>query len=368
MGPPFPPPRPPRRKPGEVDPDEQPRKGRCLIREDDQATTPKPVISEEPKQTARVGKSTDYQLINGIRINKGFFWLCFSLFALVLIVGACIPAYLILNGQKSQTTTVAEAEQTAVPQRDSTLTDVGAAPLRDSFQEMKAAALKRVEDPASMVEEIMEINGQVTGWGGARTYSVEGIVKTNHREYDMNLFVKAPNQVRQVLTLEDMKITSIYNGLSGELLAEDFNKQRSVDRRMSKTQCVSLLMSAMPTLPLWQYSLDASLLEFEGKRSHDGVVYYVISNESYPPYVVKHYFDVDTMTERHRHLEGLDDEGQSFSVEITFSDYQRDGDFYAPMKIEVLERSAIEVASEFDIEKWRFNHGLLPSLFSLDNS
>ncbi|WP_309396100.1 hypothetical protein [Cerasicoccus maritimus] len=366
-----PPPRPPRRKPGEVDPNEAPRKGRNLIRDEVIQTAAKPVIAgSEQKSRPRSSKSKDYQLLNGIRVDKKSFWIGFCFVSLVLVLAGSIPLYLVLSSRAQQPAQMAEQtpEQEGKTEEEGPLSGIEAAPLRDSFQELKSAALKRIDDPASMVEEILTGNAQATGWDKARTYSLEGTLKTSSREYLLNLFVKAPNQVRQVLTIEEMKITTIFNGASGALQAKDFTKNREMDREMTVAQNISLLMASIPSMPLWQYAENEEALRYEGKRSMHGMMCHVIVNEAHAPYTIEHFIDIDQLVERYRTMEGLDENDQTIQIEVAFSDYQRQGGFYAPSQILVHEKSAIEVNSEFTIEKWRFNHGLLPSLFQLDNS
>ncbi len=367
---PPPPQRPLRRKPGEADPDGESRKGRCLIREEKKVPEQKPVLAPEPeKPAARNTKSTDYQLLNGIRVNKGFFWLSALVMFLIVLATISVPMYYVISNRINQPEETAD-DRTAAAARETKSEDPGfdAAPLRDSFQEIKSAALKRIDDPATMVEEIMAYNAQATGYELARTFSLEGRVKTATREYEMNLFIKAPNQVRQVLTMDEMKVTSIYNGVAGELMANDFAKDRSMDRAMTRAQSVSLLMSAMPSMPLWQFNVDPSFIEYAGQRSHDGVMCHVLRNTALPPYVIEHFLDTETFVEHYRTLDGLDENDQRFTVEVSLKDYQQDGEFMVPTLIEVREKSAIEVTSSFQVEKTRFNQGLLPSLFSLDNS
>ncbi|GHC04374.1 hypothetical protein [Cerasicoccus arenae] len=363
--------RPPRKKPGEEDPDAPIRKGRCLIREDD-SYTPKPALAnvDKPKakpEPTRTQKSSDYRLINDIRVSKNFFWVTASALGLILIASIGVPVFQVLRDAPDRMKT-AEAE-TEPSDSTSVTTEPGiqASPLRDSYQELKSAALRRIDEPKSKLEEILIANAEITGMANARTCSAEGTAIANGRQYDLNFFAKAPNLLRQVLTLDDLKITSVYNGTAGKLEAMDYTKKRSVERDMTQLQDLTILMSSLPNLPIWQYEADSTKISDGGQQIYEGELYYVVVNRGIHLFEIMHYFDIETSLERVRRATVISDD-QELSITVKFSEYQQIGQFYTPMEINVLEESAVQVVSKILVEKWSFNQGLLPSLFSLDNS
>ncbi len=378
MPPPAPPAGlPPRRKPGERDENETPRKGRCLVREGDayaEKKSAEPSASPERKQrqlpqsneTLRCRpKSGDYALLNGIRVTKSFFWATCSALIVIVLCTLSIPLYLYW-GKLTSAAPKTEAEpEPAAKIADGEEPAIQTAPLRDSYEEIKTAALKQIEDAPNSVEEILEHNAQATGLGNARTVALEGAAITNNREFAINIFSKAPNLVRQVMSIDDTRITNIYNGQSGMLEVQNFTGKQQSSRAMAPNQSLKILMTDVIALPLWQYETAPTKLMDGGLENIDGETYRVVINRVSPLFEIKHYFDLDNMVERLR-LAEYPDGDINCQIKVAFLNYQWNGQYYTPMRVEYEERGSIQVRAIIKVEKWSFNSGLLPSLFVVD--
>lgn len=366
------PPPPPRRKPGEKDENEQPRKGRCLLRENQEFTPKKKSESDESEKkpvggsSKRAAKSSDYHLLNGIRVGKGFFWATASALAIIVLAALSIPMLWLM--QPKSGANIAQEENSTAPTEPQAPEEsaIATAPLRDGYQQLKSNALKQIDENPSNLEEVLEAYGLATGFNQARTVSMEGSASSNNREYDMNVFAKAPNQLRQVMAHGDTKITCVYNGNEGNLELVNYANNRQSSRMLTAEQSLSALMSSVVSLPIWQYERAPSSLEDLGLDTIDGVVYRVIANHQFETATIMHYLDADTMIERMR-LAEYESDGEPCRIQVKYSDYQKNGDFYAPMRIEVVEQQNIEIRTICVIEKWSFNKGLLPSLFVVNN-
>jgi len=372
------PPPPPRRKPGEKDENEAPRKGRCLLRENAAYAEKKSSNKSQPPKAekrdfgqVKAVRSGDYHLLNGIRVGKSFFWATASALGLIVLAVMSIPIILFMQSDSPKTVAQlgeATAEDAEANTGEGTPAEpaLTAAPLRDRVSALKSAALERIDKQPSNMEEVMLSFSAATGLDSARTISMEGKVTSNNREYEINLFVKAPLQIRQVLSQENLKVTSVFNGNEGRLELENYSRNRQDSRNLTPNQSISLVMSSVLALPLWQNEANSNILLDAGNETIDGEVYRVITNRAFPGCEIKHYLDMDRMIERKRVAKlGGDD---PMEILVRFLDYKMSGDYNMPMRIEILENRAIEIRSIIEVDKWSFNQGLLPSLFVVENN
>lgn len=366
-------PLPPRKRPGEgIEP---PKKGRCLVRDDakyDTPRAPEPATKndgEKPRRNSagRLPKSSDYQLLNGMRVSKKFFWVTAAAASTIIMAIVSVPMIVILLSSKPkqdvQTMEKAEAEE-SVAQTNASSQAIDAAPLRDTLKELRAAAVKRIDDPTSQMEQVLIDNAEHTGMAQARTLSFKGVSHSGNRDFDVNVFMKAPNQVRQVLEQDDTKITTVFDGQGGRLEIKDYATGRESGRELTSGQNLGLMMSAIPNWPLWQSATDRSQLEDGGQTTVKGQIYTVVINRSWPGVTVEHFYDENDI-ERLRRAEILDADSRSL-IEVRFNEYKWHGAYYAPMEIIITEHGRIEVTSRIEISEWEFNKGLLPSLFVVD--
>lgn len=365
MAPPPPPP-PPRRKPGEKDANEAPRKGRCLVRETHAYSGKK--LSEQAETSRETGSQSAPKpgatgLISGIRANRGFFWAAVSALCLLALATITVPVLWMMQTEKP--TVEFEAEDAPTVAQTETTTPIQSAPLLEGYREIKSSALRRFEEPKS-VEQALSLYGETTGFNQARTVSMEGVAKANDREYNINVFTKTPNQLRQVMTMGDTKVTTVFNGSQGSLHLQNFATRRESSRTLTPEQNLTSAMSSLVCMPLWQYELAPSTIEDLGQETIEGEVYRVLANHAYPAATIRHYFDVDTMVERMRKAE-VSTDGQVSRIQVKFSEYQRNGAFYTPSRIEIIENGNIEIRTLISIDQWSLNQGLLPSLFVVNN-
>lgn len=341
------------------------RKGRCLINEKSGKTT-NSTQAESPKPKAtKVKHRTDQK--QGLNLNPLLF-----LSVAVLALGAGVGVTYLLIQQwnmaetgQEQTTSTAESANPASPEVASN--SVIVAPIRDSFRELKSAALQQLEDQATGTEVLLSNMSEVTGMANIRSFTMTASQDFGGRIFDVKIYAREPSSIRATTSDKTMKNTVLINGQAGQIIYYSHMANDSSSRELDNYQRVRTLLAYTPPLALWQMSSNIAAIEDGGIEFFNGAECQVILNEGITPYMIKHYIDPNTSLELGRSVDFVAN-GTPVTLTVVFEQYSRTGGVLMPQKIIIRDKIPSIQETVVDVSEWEFNPGLLNSLFKIENS
>jgi len=345
-------PPPPRPRLTQPSVDEPERKGRSLLDDSRESTTPKPTkaFADAPNQMRRSNRRHRQQVIWGIValiVIIGFGWYSFRYFQ---------SAYLRITRSAS------EASQ------PSTTTESPSAEIEGVFGSSVVEMRDRVlsgfsRSRSGSAEFVIEEYSRVTNLGEVRTFSFSGELSRDGETFPIRIFAREPSRVRQVVRLGDKRIITVVDGLSGRVdtLVDGVGTVKS--RPTSPVESATLL--AISVMPTWFGFADLDYQWREGSSEDGDSDSQVLINREIPQIELHHRIDAATGLELKR-IAMIAVGGEPLEVSAAFERFQKISDYLVPSRVVINNSGEPSSQIMIEIDDWSFNPGLLPSLFLIE--
>jgi len=238
------------------------------------------------------------------------------------------------------------------------------APVIRSVVDMRDAALKELRGADMTAADVVREFARQTGMDQINTTSMNGALNLEGELFDVRIFARQPDMVRQTIRTGAERFTLIANG--DQFDRDSFEGKATIDsrNRIPRRQIAQAWILGSPGLAHWHFKNDPASISLQKPEGVGIQSVRVLENKTIDGLVLEHHMDAETGLEVKRIVRFVNDEDAA--IVGIYSDFRTHGSVMIPGRVDMFTAGENEPVATFAVEKWSFNSGLLTSLFEVN--